>query len=245
MPRYRHFKSYAALLQELAAPQECFSPLGIDPSTLSDTPLPALFRANRPGRLQLFYQVDGPNAHVYVLDEKGSLFHQVVAFHDALTLLTQFQRFLNKIQERMNFLVQEAGKGEFNVAAIDYYQIHHRHGAEPRLEPQNISPFKQSRSYFGVQVIGDMMDNNRSVFTMYCNEQEFSTLEYGERLFEEVARYILSKRASGQTYPIYITDIDLARNLLGVDTAQELQTIHFLNYKKRIEQRLNDALAKL
>ncbi|BAZ92720.1 adenylate cyclase [Thiohalobacter thiocyanaticus] len=245
VPRYRHFKTYAALLQELAAPQERFSPLGIDPSTLSDTPLPALFQANKPGRLQLFYQVDGPNAHVYVLDEKGSLFHQEVAFHDALTLLTQFQRFLNKIQERMNFLVQEAGKGEFNVAAIDYYQIHHRHGAEPRLEKQNISPFKQSRSYFGVQVIGDVMDNNRSVFTMYCNEQEFSTLEYGERLFEEVARYILSKRASGQSYPIYITDIDLARNLLGVDTAQELQTIHFLNYKKRIEQRLNDALAKL
>jgi adenylate cyclase class 1 len=60
-----------------------------------------------------------------------------------------------------------------------------------------------------------------------------------------VARYVMSRRTSGQTYPIYITDIDLARGLLGVEAVQGLQTVHFLNYKKRIEARLNQALEKL
>ena len=38
---------------------------------------------------------------------------------------------------------------------------------------------------------------------------------------------------------------DLARSLLGADSGQGLQTVHFLNYKKRIEARLNQALAEL
>ena len=194
--------------------------------------------------MQLFYQVNGNQALVYVLDEKGSLFSQQVAFHDNLTLLTQFQRFLEKVQHRRDFLANETGQDAVSDE-IEYYQIHQRTGGKPRLERQNINPFKQSSSYFGVQVIGDMLEQNRTVLTMYCNEQEFSTLEHGDRLFTEVARYVLSKRSSGQTYPIYITDIDLARGLLGIDATQGLQTVHFLNYKKRVEARLNQALNEL
>lgn len=245
VPRYQKFPNLPALLAHLGQPQESFSPMRTDRHTLADTPLPVLFETNRPGCVQVFYQVSGNQAQVYVLDEKGSLFHQQVAFHDNLTLLTQFQRFLEKVQYRRDdALAREHGE-QVAAGEIEYYQILPRSGAEPRLERQNISPFKQSRSYFGVQVIGDVREENRTVFTMYCNEQEFSTLEYGDKLFEEVARYVMSKRTSGQTYPIYITDIDLARGLLGVEASQGLQTVHFLNYKKRIEARLNQALEKL
>lgn len=247
VPRYQKFSSLPALLTHLGTPQDTFSPIGTDAFTLMESPLPALFEINRAGCVQLFYQVNGNQALVYVLDEKGSLFFQQVAFHDNLTLLTQFQRFLEKVQHRRDFLARESGEaGEFGDSdAIEYYQILQRGGGKPKLERQNINPFKQSRSYFGVQVIGDVLEENRTVLTMYCNEQEFSTLEFGDRLFEEVARYVLSKRGSGQTYPIYITDIDLARGLLGADVTQGLQTVHFLNYKKRIEARLNQALEKL
>lgn len=247
VPRYQKFPGLPALLTHLGAPQDSFSPIGADAFTLLETPLPALFDVNRAGCVQLFYQVNGNQASVYVLDEKGSLFFQQVAFHDNLTLLTQFQRFLETVQHRRDFLARESG--ELGLAGdsgtIEYYQILQRGAGKPRLERQNINPFKQSRSYFGVQVIGDVLEEKRTVLTMYCNEQEFSTLEYGDRLFEEVARYVLSKRGSGQTYPIYITDIDLARGLLGADATQGLQTVHFLNYKKRIEARLNQALEKL
>ncbi|MFP5507120.1 MAG: class I adenylate cyclase, partial [Gammaproteobacteria bacterium] len=241
VPRYQKFATLSALLNHLGAPQEEYSALRCDMHTLNETPLPAIFETHRAGCVQLFYQVNGDQAQVYVLDEKGSLFHQQVAFHDNLTLLTQFQRFLEKVRHRRDFLARETDAAQ-DMGEIEYYQIIQRPGAKPRLEAQNINPFRQSHSYFGVQVIGDVLEENRSVLTMYCNEQEFSTLEFGDQLFEEVARYVLSKRASGQTYPIYITDIDLARGLLGVDAAQGLQTVHFLNYKKRIEARLNQAL---
>lgn len=244
VPRYQKFGNFNTLLVHLGSPQEHFSPLRVDTHTLVDTALPQLIELNRAGVVQLFYQANGNQATVYVLDEMGSLFHQQVVFHDNLTLLTQFQRFLEKIQYRRDFLVREAG-GIIATGEIEYYQIIQRPGVKPRLERQNINPFRHSRSYFGVQVIGDVLEASRTVLTMYCNEKEFSTLEYGDRLFQEVARYVLQQRASGQTYPIYITDIDLARGLLGVDAIQRLQTVHFLNYKKRIEARLNQALAQL
>lgn len=244
VPRYQQFPSLPALLTHLGTAQEQFSPISTDQFTLASTPLPAMFKVNRAGCVQLFYQVNGSQALVYVLDEKGSLFFQNVAFHDNLTLLTQFQRFLEKVQHRRDYLANESGLDVVNDE-IEYYQITQRTGSKPRLELQNINPFKQSSSYFGVQVIGDVLEENRTVLTMYCNEQEFSTLEHGDKLFTEVARYVLSKRSSGQTYPIYITDIDLARGLLGADAVQGLQTTHFLNYKKRIEARLNQALSEL
>lgn len=244
VPRYIHVKGQDALLQQLGLPQENFSPVHFDEASLHDSPLPLIYRINKPGKIQMFYQPSGSQATVYVLDERGSLFHQIVSYHDALTLLTQFQRFLDKVAQRRGFLIREMGQQE-DVNGIEYYQIVHRPGGPMKLERQNLSPFKQSRTYFGVQVIGDILENQQTVFTMYCNEQEFSTLEHGDELFSEVARYVLSKRASGQTYPIYITDIDLARGLLGADASQGLQTGHFLNYKKRIEQRLNSALSKL
>lgn len=243
VPRYQRFANLTALLNHLSASQEAFSAIRADCHTLTETPLRQIFTANRPGSVQLFYQVQGDHATVYVIDERGSLFHQQVAFHDNLTLLTQFQRFLEKVRHRRDFLDQNTGGGDGED--IEYYQIVQRAGDAPRLERQNISPFRQSRSYFGVQVIGDLLEENRTVFTMYCNDQEFSTLEHGDRLFEVVACYVLSQRASGQPYPIYITDIDLARGLLGADSGQGLQTVHFLNYKKRIEARLNQALAGL
>lgn len=244
VPRYQKFSGLPALLTHLGMQQDGFSPIRTDMHTLAETPLPAIFELNRACCVQLFYQINGDQALVYVLDERGSLFHQQVAFHDNLTLLTQFQRFLEKVQHRRDFLAREQGDSQ-DCSEIEYYQILQRPGMKPRLERQNINPFRLSGNYFGVQVIGDVLEENRTVFTMYCNGQEFSSLEFGDRLFQEVAAYVLSQRSSGQTYPIYITDIDLARGLLGVDAAQGLQTVHFLNYKKRIEARLNQALERM
>jgi adenylate cyclase class 1 len=82
-------------------------------------------------------------------------------------------------------------------------------------------------------------------FLAAIGAREFSSLEFGEHLFREVARYILERRRSGLHYPIYITDIDLSHRLAGVAGTERLQTVHYLEYKKLIEERLNQALVAL
>ena len=62
---------------------------------------------------------------------------------------------------------------------------------------------------------------------------------------KEVAQHVLDKRKDKGRYPIYITDIDVTRSMLGVDGALNLQTVHFMNYKRNIEHKLNTAMSKL
>ncbi len=235
-PRYQRLDSYPALLRYLGNPQEEFSRAVIDRHTLLETPLSMIFQVNRRNIVQLFYQVNGSKADIYVLDEKGSLFQQRIQFHDKFTLLAQFQRFLESVQPRCAAI---AG----TTLDIEYYQIIRDGASKFSVQSQHIQPLQRSHAYLGIQVIGDVLENGDTVFTMYCGKREFSTQEYGEDLFRHVANYVLAQRSSGSNYPIYITDIDLSKGLLGADAVHGLQTVHLLTYKQRIESHLNKELS--
>ena len=79
-------------------------------------------------------------------------------------------------------------------------------------------------------------------FTIYCNQEEFCTLEFGGSLFVRVAEFVLAQRTSGETYPIYISDLDLSTRFRVQSGIDNLRPIHLLNYKKRIEYQLTRAL---
>lgn len=64
-------------------------------------------------------------------------------------------------------------------------------------------------------------------------------MDAGQDVFSMAAAHIMRLRQSGERYPIYITDIDLPLSILGVDTPEELQTVHFLKFKEKVEERLN------
>ena len=79
-------------------------------------------------------------------------------------------------------------------------------------------------------------------FTLFVNGREFSTMQHGGGVFRAAAAHILERRRAGERYPIYITDMDLS----GLETAADgprRQTVHYLRYKRRIEERLNQAIA--
>jgi len=74
-----------------------------------------------------------------------------------------------------------------------------------------------------------------------CNDHEYSTAAHGESVFQHVANFILQQRSEHDHYPIYITDIELSKTLLGADYAS-VQTIHYLQYKRLFESRLQQFL---
>jgi len=237
--------SLDGLYKQLATPQPSFSPIVTDRHTLNESPLPTLFKANAPNVVQLFYYAAGEQSLVYILDEKGSLFYQEIPFHDSLSLLTQYQWFFDTILPRLNFLISEENGGNEFQGDVELNQIiKNRSTGEYTIEPRKVPINASAQRYFNVQVIGDMMDE-RPVFTIYCDEREFSSLEHGDALFERVARDIFERRSSGESYPIYITDIDISKSMLGSSAIGGLQTIHYLNHKRRIEERLNHALNTL
>ena len=64
-------------------------------------------------------------------------------------------------------------------------------------------------------------------------------MNFGDQVFKVAAEYILQLRQNKTAYPIRITDIDVPFSILGVTSQEQIQTIHFLKYKQKIEKRLN------
>jgi len=77
---------------------------------------------------------------------------------------------------------------------------------------------------------------------MFCEEEKFSSAEHGGKLFIAIADFVFTRRGRSGTYPIFITDLELSNRFKNQRGIENQQTIHLLNYKKRIEQQLTRAL---
>ncbi len=95
-------------------------------------------------------------------------------------------------------------------------------------------------AFFELRVVQESQTGQPKTTSIYCDGQEFSSLEYGgDALFQKVAEQIKEVRSGIEDYPIYITDIDIPPQSLGAELTSQLQTTHFLKQKQKIEDRLN------
>ncbi|VAW75627.1 Adenylate cyclase [hydrothermal vent metagenome] len=242
VPRYLELESREAMLDHLGQAQAAFSPIHIDEQTLDNSPLGVALKHNREGVVQLFYRLDHGHAEVWILDELGSLFHQRIIFRDRQTLLGQFQRFLEAVRYRLSNMQQPSSLSDNDTA--EYYRVVRDNMGQWFPETQKASHGNDSH-YLDVQVIGSPDDKAQGTFSIFCGNHEFSVLEHGENIYLAVAQYVTKQRGSGSRYPIHITDIDLSSSVLASESGGGVQTIHFLNQKKHIENLLNDSLHQL
>jgi adenylate cyclase class 1 len=241
--QYSHQPAYDDLLEALSKPQQEFRAIKVDRYALNNSPLPAILQRNRAGFIQVFYLTLGELVDVFVLDEQGALFHQRVPYYDDGALLSQYHRFFDAILSRQSMLHQDDA-ATLLLDALEIYKVSTPRVGKTVFERQEVPDLRAGGKYFNVQVLGDMV-GQKTVFTIYCDEREFSSLDHGNDLFREVAKYVIQKRTSGLRYPIYITDVDLSPGLLGEGFAGGVQVVEYLRYKKRIEAKLNGELARL
>ena len=229
-----------ALRQLLAKPAATFRNVVFDSQTLIDDILPTLYRYNRAGIVQVFFQIQQDTVLTYILDEKGSLFSNESKFYDALSLVHQYERFFQSVHKRMQFL-QAAGHPHTEQAPKLQFNYVEKGKDKPWefVQHRSSSLFKPT-DYINLQVLVDRV-GSEVVFTVYCNDREYSTLEHGESLYQTVADYILQLRQTNKVYPIYITDIDLSKALLGAEYTN-VQTVHYLQYKRHFETKLQQFL---
>ncbi len=244
VPRYRRIGLPDRFLQTLGEAQKSFSPVVIDRYATESRLLDRLMQRNRPDVVQVFLQLNGASAEVYVLDEKGSLFFQTIGYYSESMLISQFQRFLDSAIHRCN--ATERNPEETHIAAeVEYYRVSRDSTGQTYTEVLSQRATSTSPDYLSVQVMSVQSGSDATVYSLFCQGREFSSLEHGDEVFHRVAEYILAHRSDAQRYPIYITDADVSRTLLGAESGVELQTVHYLNYKKTIEARLNRALESL
>ena len=242
--QYDRANHYSSLLEKLEKGGKQFRPIVVDRNSLEKSLLPHICSVNKPRVIQVFYQAVSGGVDVYILDERGALYYQKMSFVNKESAIVHFNLFFDSVFNRQSF---DAPESDSEVDEIRYYEVVPQQGsaAKPSLVRREVPRMGQMGS-FDIQVIGDV-SGGEPVFTFYCDERDFSSIEFGEDVSTEVARYVMSKRKSGEKYPIYITDMDLPRALLemqGVPSGH-IQTLHYLQYKRRIEGMLYDALKAL
>lgn len=238
------FKSYDKLLNKLSQAQVEFSPIVVDRHGLRDKPLRWICAAVKARGIYVFYQLENHQAHITLVDEKGSLFTTRAEFHNQQTLLRPLVLFIRAALHRLHLDGDLSGNtGEQET--IHLFELHGNFKQQQGLvEARQLHSEINQLHFINIKAIAEM-EGQQLAFSIFCDEQEFSTLAYGEELFKAVASYIVRRRQRNERYPCYITDLDLSlcRDFLAQQTG--LQLSHYLHIKADLEQKLNAALAVL
>lgn len=238
---YTKLSDIQALYNHLSASHREFNSVVFDRETLVKDVLPAIYTNNHRERIQYFYRSDGQHVEVFVLDERGSLFYQRIDVPDYICLLKHFQRFIRSVHERMRYLAHESGH-DLKIGELEVYKLERNYEGDWIAEQHATVRETHSLDLVNLQVIVELVDGQTN-YTVYCDDQEFSTLELGTELYRQVADHIVANRSGQRYYPIYITDLDLPRALQG-DDIRDVQTIHYLQHKRDFEDKLNAELSR-
>jgi len=236
--QYANPGELADLKQYLGLPRQRFRQIVFDSESPADQVLPLIYQHNIAGVVQCFYEIHGAEVTVSVLDEMGCLSEQRKPFHDVVGLVRQYQEFFDAIAHRRSCLAATVSDS-LPAGDVVFYRIDRNAEGKRNIRQHAVNQYLQPALYLRVQALIDRVDD-KEVVSLYCEEREFSSLEYGAGLYREFARFVLARRRSREPYPVYITDLDLGSGLLSRDRA--LQTGQYLQHKIALEMRLIEAL---
>jgi len=240
--RHVALASLGALVQYLGEDLSAYSPLHLDSHALAGHDLALVLPQGQPESIQVFYRLQDTWADVYVLDELNALWHQRLPFHDEASLLVPLQRFLQSVLYRRNTLQAVDNTANARLPEVLYYQLlPSGNGRARSVEPRPGLQTAAEKRFYDVQAIVERSLPGRFHVTLYCNQREYSELEYGDQLFTAVARQILQQRTENLAYRCYITDLDLTGLLGNTPGATHL----YLRYKADLERSLNNALSQI
>ncbi|CAD5204026.1 class I adenylate cyclase [Pseudomonas sp. FEN] len=231
--------SLPGLLNYLSQEQSAYSPLYVDVRAMEGHDLALVLPMGQPECVQVFYRTHDTHAELYVLDEFNALWQQHLPFHDEQSLLVPLQRFLQSILYRREALMPMDTTRPSAALETLYYQLQpSAPGQARRVETRPAPQTPVNKPFYDVQAIVGRAGTNEVQVTLYCNQQEFSELEYGDQLFIKVAREIVGQRQEVERYRCYITDLDLSALIADGQGSSNL----YLRYKAELENALNLAL---
>ncbi len=240
--RHRYLASFEELLQTLEQGRQSFGQVVADRYALNDTMLPLIYRANRAGVVQLFFRDSSSAVEIFVIDELGALYYEKMAVAASEHILGHYCRFFDAVLQRQYYQLADFLDEQSDAIQVAYYRLRRDLQGQWQAKRTEVCSSAQRKVFFDVQVLVAEGEQGEALFTIYCGEREFSSLEHGDELYNEVATFILNQRQRPKPYPIFITDLDLPPGLFADYSGDGVPTVEFLKYKRRIEQKLNHAL---
>lgn len=240
-PGFTSLASDDGLMDYLARPQEDYTPVVPDRyALLQDPAFRAVCDACQPDVIQMFWQQGGDRIRFWVTDETGSLYGWSQPWSGSRRqALLPLMRFLENLRERRQ-LRQMTG-AERQVAELICNEVIVQ-GGETHLERTPLPPEALSLKGMELQAVGIQQGDGSLRFDLFCDEQEFTFGEYGERQMAAVADYVRRQRRGGDIYPVYLTDLYLPHDLDPQMWQQEIQAGQYIWYRQKLQLALNREL---
>ncbi|NVK36526.1 MAG: class I adenylate cyclase [Gammaproteobacteria bacterium] len=244
-PIIDHFDKPINLFRQLSKPQKYYSQIILDSHAFKGSVIKMICENSRPGCLQVYYLRQEQQAQLYVIDERGSLIQWRTPMYNEAALINPLNHFLRQVEYRQNR--HRYGEAEARQQRqIEYYEVM-LPKKDQALSMRPIRPKEglgQGR-YFDVHAQVDFDANDQLGFILQCDQEDFSQMEYGDQVYKALVRHLVSLRQHNKPYPVYITDIAISDRLHQRNGNQVLQTCSYLDYKYKLERRLNNALIEL
>lgn len=221
---YYLLDTHNQLLQELGSAQPQFSPVWFDAYVLEQTFIPSLYQYNLADIIQIFYHATAKHVAVYVIDEKGALF---VAQHSKANpehVLIHYSLFFGSLLMQAKLPV---------ATGIKCYEIQKNSVGVVSCQMVQVKP-ESSAMDLRVRITAEQAPDS---FAVFCNDLKFSIVD--AQTYREVKNHILSYRKNRDDYPCHITEVDVPCRMLGIEHASQAQGVHYLNYKQKMEDKLN------
>ncbi|GAA6134537.1 class I adenylate cyclase [Oceaniserpentilla sp. 4NH20-0058] len=244
-PVIYHHEKPVALFRQLSKPQKYYSQIVLDSHALKGSVMDKICSNLKSGVLQVYYLRKEQKAHIYVIDERGSLIQWRTPIYNEAALINPLNHFLRQVEYRQNR--HRYGENEtVQQRDIEYFEV----VLPSKQEGLSLRPIRPKEGlgqgrYFDVFAQVDFDANDELGFTLQCDQEDFSQMEYGDQVYKALVRHLVKLRQHHKPYPVYITDIAISDRLHQRNGNQVLQTCSYLDYKFKLEQRLNNALAEL
>ena len=209
--------------------------VSFDPLCRAESPLSRVFAGHAPGEVRVFALPRRDRVDVFVLDGSGCLLQYMHPERDTTALFNQLDQFLALTRQRMAVAGAEVG------GAIGFGLLQPGNG-DYAVQPI-ATPIGSTRNFLPLRLHVDSAEPGKTRIDAYLDETEFSSAEYGNGVFKAVAAAVLARRASGERYPVFITDLELSERLLKARALEPRHLFELLRQKLRIEKQLSEAIA--
>ncbi len=233
-----HHRNETALLRWLGQEQRGYSSLVVDKHAQLKHPLQLIAANTQPGAVNIFFTRARSGMRLYVVDECGSFLYFTAMNHtDPLIPLHRFLRAITQRRARGDDELFNSGSG----ATVLFFEIGYNQNKQLQCLPREIATEALPGVLIDVKAIVSCDSEGHYRYSFYCDQEEFSHLQYGTRLLAATAAHIRSCRRAPQDYPVYLGDLDLGLCRYQLAPQGKLQTSHYLRLKQELEQALNNA----
>ncbi len=244
-PIIYHFERASHLFKQLAKPMPAYSQVVFDSEALKGTIVKMVCEKVKRGHVQAYYLKHEKEAQIYVIDERGSLIQWTTPMYNEAALINPLNQFLRQVEYRQN-RHRQTRSGQICERPMLFFEVLLPTKEQPlRTRPIHPKEGLGRGRYFDVNAMVDFDAQNKLGFSLQCEGEEFSQEEHGDQVYKALVRHLVHLRAHQKPYPVYITDLSFSDRLHKRNAKQVLQTASYLEYKHKLEARLNSALSAL